>query len=77
MRAYRIVGSGCNVCTKDPENFDEEVKSLVTACCSVDWKYSYEVTDRYLGLRIQACKNMLSVIYNSLLIGNIFGILKP
>ena len=24
--------SGCNVCTKDPENFDEEVKSLVTAC---------------------------------------------
>ena len=23
--------SGCNVCTKDPENFDEEVKSLVSA----------------------------------------------
>ena len=25
--------SGCNVRTQDPENFDEEVKSLVTACC--------------------------------------------
>ena len=25
------VGSGCNVRTQDPENFDEEVKSLVTA----------------------------------------------
>ena len=24
-------GSGCNVRTQDPENFDEEVKSLVTA----------------------------------------------
>ena len=31
-------GSGCNVRTQDPENFDEEVKSLVTA-----WRiYSYQ-----------------------------------
>ena len=27
----RMSGSGCNVRTQDPENFDEEVKSLVTA----------------------------------------------
>ena len=31
-RSYKIWNCGCNVCTKDPENFDEEVKSLVTAC---------------------------------------------
>jgi hypothetical protein len=47
--------SGCNVCTKDPENFDEEVKSLVTAC-----RFSYQnakyiinpalVLNRYLDL---------------------------
>ena len=28
--------SGCNVRTQDPENFDEEVKSLVTA-----WRFFY------------------------------------
>ena len=28
---FRPFGSGCNVRTQDPENFDEEVKSLVTA----------------------------------------------
>ena len=28
---YSSLGSGCNVRTQDPENFDEEVKSLVSA----------------------------------------------
>ena len=32
-------GSGCNVRTQDPENFDEEVKSLVTAWRSVSFSY--------------------------------------
>ena len=28
---YKWIGSVCKVRTQDPENFDEEVKSLVTA----------------------------------------------
>ena len=31
-----VFGSVCKVRTQDPENFDEEVKSLVTAWFSVD-----------------------------------------
>ena len=37
--------SGCNVRTQDPENFDEEVKSLVTAWQSSQKRGTYPVSE--------------------------------
>ena len=46
-RRHHQQGSGCNVRTQDPENFDEEVKSLVTAWRSLLQCYRLIFARRY------------------------------
>jgi hypothetical protein len=55
------LGSVCKVRTQDPENFDEEVKSLVTAwrfsdSCSYDlFIYKFSITGRFLRNKYSCC----------------------